>query len=229
MGGEEPVKEGKWWNLLLIYVLSIVLVLTERSGAATNLSHLDMQKSLGDHSTKITSTPQDGTWTSIYWIHDLWNAHDSSIPRRAPFNSFPIHLFMCLCCTQSVASWGFYLCYWQSTAMSAPPCCLKSSASLAILKALPCSQVSLCPIIWFVFFFPDRITTGSTFIPSTTQPTLSASCEFSDIGITQGSNEITWSSGWNIQISSCNGVDQSKRTMTVNQCFTFITLPNSSQ
>ena len=61
MGGEEPVKEGKWWNLLLIYVLSIVLVLTERSGAATNLSHLDVQKSLGDHSTKITSTPQDGT------------------------------------------------------------------------------------------------------------------------------------------------------------------------
>ena len=41
MGGGEPVKEGKCWHLLLIYVLSVVLVLTERGGAATRLSHLD--------------------------------------------------------------------------------------------------------------------------------------------------------------------------------------------
>ena len=60
------MKEGKWWNLLLIYVLSVVLVWTERGGAATRLSHLDAQKSLGDHSTKIASTPQDGTWTANF-------------------------------------------------------------------------------------------------------------------------------------------------------------------
>jgi hypothetical protein len=43
MGCGEPVKEGKCWNLLLIYVLRVVLVLTERGGAATRLSHLDAQ------------------------------------------------------------------------------------------------------------------------------------------------------------------------------------------
>jgi hypothetical protein len=37
------VKEGKCWNLLLIYVLRVVLILTERGGAATRLSHLDAQ------------------------------------------------------------------------------------------------------------------------------------------------------------------------------------------
>ena len=35
------MKEGKWWNLLLIYVLRVVLVLAEHGGAATRLSHLD--------------------------------------------------------------------------------------------------------------------------------------------------------------------------------------------
>ena len=35
------MKEGKCWNPLLIYVLKVALVLAERGGAATRLSHFD--------------------------------------------------------------------------------------------------------------------------------------------------------------------------------------------
>ncbi|KAF8697212.1 hypothetical protein AX14_001425 [Amanita brunnescens Koide BX004] len=60
------------------------------------------------------------------------------------------------------------------------------------------------------------------------QPTPSPSPGFSNLAITESSSEITWSSGWSVQVSSCDETDQSKLTSAADQWFTFVTSPNSS-
>ena len=65
----EPVKEGECWNPLLIYVLRVVLVLTERGGAATRLSHLDAQTISWRSFNKDRIYNTQLIWTSIYWTH----------------------------------------------------------------------------------------------------------------------------------------------------------------
>jgi hypothetical protein len=104
-----------------------------------------------------------------------------------------------------------------------------------------------------VLFLPDRITAAkpaitttrqtttatqptSTFIPPPTrtttpsiQPTPTPEPGFNNVVITQSSTEITWSSGWTVQVSSCNGTEQSRLTTTSNQWFTFISSPDSGK
>lgn len=76
---------------------------------------------------------------------------------------------------------------------------------------------------------PDRIGTAT---PTSSSPSLSTPTPdpgYTNIVITQSSVQMTWSSGWDVQISSCDSTQQSKITTTANEWFTLITPSNSSK
>ncbi|KAF8345463.1 hypothetical protein F5887DRAFT_181123 [Amanita rubescens] len=71
----------------------------------------------------------------------------------------------------------------------------------------------------------------TTTTPTSSSPSLSTPNPdpgYTNIVITQSSTQITWSSGWDVQISSCDSTQQSKITTKPNEWFTLITPSNSS-
>ncbi|KAF8345460.1 hypothetical protein F5887DRAFT_1158947 [Amanita rubescens] len=67
--------------------------------------------------------------------------------------------------------------------------------------------------------------------PVSSSPSLSTPTPdpgYTNIVITQSSTQMTWSSGWDVQISSCDSTQQSKTTTKPNEWFTLITPSNSS-
>ncbi|SRR6266550_1122676 len=69
--------------------------------------------------------------------------------------------------------------------------------------------------------------TPTSSLPSLSTPTPNPG--YTNIVITQSSAQMTWSSGWDVEISSCDSTQQSKITTMPNQWFMLITPPNSSK
>ncbi|KAF8632788.1 hypothetical protein AX15_001688 [Amanita polypyramis BW_CC] len=69
--------------------------------------------------------------------------------------------------------------------------------------------------------------TANPFTASLTQTTPTPSPGFTNVVIGVNSLQITWTSGWTIQPSTCGGGQKSKITTTIGQSFTFITPQNS--
>ncbi len=64
---------------------------------------------------------------------------------------------------------------------------------------------------------------------SSTQPTPTVEPGYSNVVISESSTQITWSSGWTVQVSTCDPTQQSRITVTADEWFTFITSPYSSK